>query len=186
MEDVFKQLVKAHNERHRAYHTAEHITACLSHLDQHRDIADHPEFIEIALWFHDAIYKPMSQTNEADSADWARRALGQHMKTSDLDWVDRAIRLTKTHDEAPDKDTALMLDIDLSILGAKPDVYAQYTKDIRREYRWIPKPVYCKGRAKVLQHFLGLPRIFKTHELAVKWEEQAQRNIAKELVALKS
>lgn len=181
---LFETLDRLHAQRHRHYHTAEHIAALLRHLDARRDLAARPDRIELALWFHDAVYKPRSKTNEADSADLARESLAGHLPKQDLDWIDRAIRLTADHGDTDDPDTALMLDLDLSVLAATPEVYDDYTVRIRREYRWVPGPLFRSGRAKVLRHFLAMPRIYKTDALAAEWEGRARQNLARELVTL--
>lgn len=73
----FEKLVAAYAESCRAYHTDEHIQACLSHLDRVEGQALRPEEIELALWFHDAVYKPLSSSNEEDSAQWASKFLSR-------------------------------------------------------------------------------------------------------------
>lgn len=182
--ETFELLDAAHAEPQRAYHTATHIKACLHHLDARRDLAERPDHIELALWFHDAIYKPMSKTNEADSADLAREHLGHHLSAEDMEWIDQAIRLTQTHGKSDDPDTQLLLDIDLSILAASPETYDQYTRDIRFEYRWVPGPLYRKGRRDVLRHFLDMRRIYKRDLLAEEWEAPARLNLSREMEQL--
>ena len=76
--ETFIRLTEAYAEKHRCYHTARHITACLTQLDEHRALASEPVEVECALWFHDAIYDPYSAKNEARSADWAEQFLRQH------------------------------------------------------------------------------------------------------------
>ncbi len=58
--DQWRALQNAYAEKHRHYHTDEHIAACLHHLDVTWHLAENPVEIELALWFHDAIYKPRS------------------------------------------------------------------------------------------------------------------------------
>lgn len=82
--NIYADLIEAHSQTHRAYHTLEHIAACLKHLDQVKDMVDRPDEIELALWFHDAIYQPFSATNEEDSADWAVNLLSERRASSDL------------------------------------------------------------------------------------------------------
>src|SRR5262245_38057021 len=74
-DEVYSALVSAYSESHRHYHTAQHITDCLEQLDAASAVADSSEEIELALWFHDAVYKPTSSKNELKSADWAREFL---------------------------------------------------------------------------------------------------------------
>src|SRR5882757_8124908 len=69
--ETFSQLRSAYAQKHRAYHTSRHIDESLSLLDELKHLAEHPSEVECALWFHDAIYEPMSKLNEERSANWA-------------------------------------------------------------------------------------------------------------------
>jgi predicted metal-dependent HD superfamily phosphohydrolase len=60
----YDALHAAYSEKRRFYHTVDHIDAMLTHFDGVKDIAERPEELELAIWFHDAIYKPLSKTNE--------------------------------------------------------------------------------------------------------------------------
>ena len=181
LHDVFERLQALHAEPHRHYHTAAHVNALLAHLDREREDAAGPDRIELAIWFHDAVYKPTSKTNVTDSAAMARDVLAPHLAPDVVDWVERTIRLTADHGDTDDPDTALMLDLDLSGLGADADVYDAYTRNVRREYRWVPGPLFRRGRRKVLDHVLAMPRIYKTDSLAQRWEAQARANLRLEL-----
>ncbi|MEX0916377.1 MAG: hypothetical protein WDZ60_10810, partial [Wenzhouxiangellaceae bacterium] len=62
--ETFESLKAAYSENGRHYHTADYISACLRHLDGCADELTFPREVEIALWFHDEIYKPHSSKNE--------------------------------------------------------------------------------------------------------------------------
>jgi hypothetical protein len=89
--------------------------------------------------------------------------------------------MTKTHDAGDDVDAKVLLDADLSILGADESEYQAYAENIRREYAWVPESDYRKGRRQVLERFLSRPRIF--HFLS-KLEGPARQNLAEEIARL--
>lgn len=180
-------LAARHREAGRHYHGMAHVEALLRWLDQSRDLASDARAIEAAIWFHDAVYDPRSKCNEAESAQLARRELAA------LQWPEAAIAKVEalvlaTAGHAPadnaDEDTRLLLDLDLSILGQPPDVYAAYSAAIRAEYRHVDEADYRAGRRRVLQSFLQRPAIYQTARWHAAWEVQARANIAEELAAL--
>jgi hypothetical protein len=65
--ETFSRLQSAYSEKHRAYHTSRHIDECLALFDELKHLASHPPEVECALWFHDAIYEPMTKSNEERS-----------------------------------------------------------------------------------------------------------------------
>jgi len=176
--ETYDALISAYSEKHRAYHTVEHIEACLRHLDDVKELADYPQEIALALWFHDAIYKPFSKTNEEDSADWAKDfLLSVEAEAGITDRIYELIILTKEHVAPESNDAKLMLDIDLSILGAKPHVYAQFEKDVRYEYKRVPSFIFKKKRKEILSGFLDKPRTYQTPYFRERLETQAKENL---------
>ena len=83
-----------------------------------------------------------------------------------------------------DGDAALLIDIDLSILGAPPEIFDRYDTAIREEYSWVPEVMYTAGRAKVLRLFLERDVIFTTPSFRDEREEQARANLTRALDAL--
>lgn len=183
--ETFEALDKAYGEKHRAYHTHEHIEACLRHLDDVKDQAVHSDEIELALWFHDAIYKPFSGTNEEESADWAKDFLKSQNAPGDVSKrIFDMIILTKEHSLPETVDAKLMLDIDLSILGAKPNIYDQFEKDVRFEYRRVPSFIFKKKRRTILQSFIERPKLYQTPYFYETLEIQAKQNLANAIARL--
>jgi len=176
--DTYHALIRAHAEAHRAYHTLDHIAACLRHLDDVRKMTKRPDEIEIALWFHDAVYEPFSATNEEDSAEWAADWLQDRgLEKEAVARIADHILDTKTHDVPDTVDGQLMLDIDLSILGAPTDVYDAFELNIRREYRRVPGFIFRKKRKAILQGFLARKRLYATDHFHNKLERQARENL---------
>ena len=70
-------LIAAWNEPQRKYHTEQHLCECLSLFEEFRYLAEHPHEVELAIWFHDAVYDVRGKNNEQKSAEWARTALDE-------------------------------------------------------------------------------------------------------------
>src|SRR5687767_3464338 len=73
----YEKLTAAYAEPHRHYHNQQHIAECLAEFDQARHLARDPVAVELALWFHDAVYDPKAADNEEQSAALAKRCLSE-------------------------------------------------------------------------------------------------------------
>lgn len=176
--ETYHRLLTAYSEKHRAYHTLEHIDACFRHFDDVLEHSTYPHEIELALWFHDVIYKPFSATNEENSANLVKSFLSQNaVSTEVIERVNDLVILTKDHVAPQSADAKLMLDIDLSILGTEKHIYAQFEKNVRREYRRVPSFIFKKKRKEILKSFVERQRIYHTAYFFDGLETQAKRNL---------
>jgi predicted metal-dependent HD superfamily phosphohydrolase len=183
--DTFDSLVAAYSEKQRHYHTADHIDHCLDLFDRHRHLAERPVEVELALWFHDAIYNPLSKDNEARSAQWATKFLTAINQDESLIKRVNDMILATIHDAAlTDGDTQLLVDIDLSILGSAPDIYNEFEKNVRREYKWVPSPLFRRERRKILKSFADRHSIYSTTALREQLEAPARENLARAIASL--
>ena len=80
---------------------------------------------------------------------------------------------------------AILISIDLSILGAEPARYDAYAAAIRQEFIHVPEADYRAGRAKVLGQFAARPVIFPDAAFAARYDRQARENLARELASLR-
>ena len=185
---AFDALVAAYSAPERHYHNLEHLAEMFRVADRLSSHADDPAAVRLAIWFHDAVYDPRAADNEARSADLAATLLGPvGVPRSELERVARLVHATAhlAADRPPgDRETAILLDADLAILGAAPERYARYAGAIRQEYAWVPEPEYRAGRARVLDRFLARPRIFWTDLAHQEGEQQARANMLAERAAL--
>lgn len=182
---TFEKLELAYNEKHRAYHTVTHISHCLVNFDAHRKLTEKPDAVELAIWFHDSIYRPFSNTNEEDSADWAVEFLGKQNASSGLsEVVYKLIMATKHNVENLSNDESVLVDIDLAILGSEPQEYAVFESDIRTEYKRVPKLVFNKKRANLLQSFLSREHIYSHEPFQELYESKARINITSAIETL--
>jgi predicted metal-dependent HD superfamily phosphohydrolase len=181
---VFDRLVAAYSEPHRIYHTLEHVHEVLRVAGRLADAATDPAAVQLAIWFHDAVYDPRATDNEERSAALAVEWL-QPLSIPGHNHVADMIRATAhTAAAESDADTAVLLDADLAILSAEERRYARYAADIRREYASVEDGAYRAGRMKVLQAFLDRPRIYRTDRMFTAAEEAARRNLRAEIARL--
>jgi len=180
-----EQLLRAWDEPQRHYHTQQHLTECLTLFDTLRAHAEQPADIELALWFHDAIYDVQGHDNEARSAHWATKGLkAGGVDTARCQRVHDLIMVT-CHTALPaSPDQALLVDIDLAILGAPAGRFAEYTRQISAEYAWVPPQVYAVKRRAVLRGFLEREAIYTTPAVAQRLAQRARANLAKAISSL--
>lgn len=185
---VFDVLVAAYTAPERHYHNLEHLVEMFRVAGRLAPGVDDPAAVQLAIWFHDAVYDSRAKDNEARSAELAVDLLGPiGVPGSTIERVVRLIHATAhlAGAEPPgDRDTATLVDADLAILGSAPERYSRYLSDIRKEYAWVPDDDYRKGRAAALKKFLDRPRIYFHQVMVEAGEEQARINLALELKQL--
>jgi predicted metal-dependent HD superfamily phosphohydrolase len=175
---IFGALAVAYAEPARAYHAAEHICDCLVQFDLSRHAAQRPDEVEAAIWFHDAVYLPGASDNEDRSARLAQTTLADAGAPLQVAHRIAQLVLATKHLAIPgEPDAALLCDIDLSILGRTPEVFDEFERRIRREYAWVPEPVYRGARAEILAGFLLRRSIFQTDFFRQRYETQARANL---------
>jgi predicted metal-dependent HD superfamily phosphohydrolase len=178
-----EELGTAYTAPSRHYHNLAHIEDCLGALARVENLSSlEREILSAAIWWHDVVYDATRADNEELSAQLAE----QHVRLDIRQEVGRLIRLTKTHDVQPDDRLgAILISIDLSILGAEPARYDAYAAAIRQEFIHVPEDDYRAGRARVLSQFAARPVIFPDAAFAARYDRQARENLARELASLR-
>jgi predicted metal-dependent HD superfamily phosphohydrolase len=183
---LWREVLSRYDEPHRAYHTLWHIEECIASFEAVRALAEHPAEIDLAIWFHDAFYDTKRTDNEERSAEWEQRELrASGADASVADRVAALVMATKSH-QATIPDASLLLDIDLSILGADSGRFDEYEEQIRREYAWVAEVDYVAGRTRVLEGFRTRPAIYTTSWFADRLEARARENLNRSLVKLRA
>lgn len=177
------EMILAYRSPGRHYHDLRHIEDCLAKLDRVAGLqARDREILTEAIWWHDVVCDPTRADNEERSAELAEQNVAHALR----DEVVRLIRLTRTHDVGPDDRLgAILISIDLSILGANGAAYDAYAAAIRREFSHVPEAAYRQGRAAVLERFVSRPVIYPDADFAAWLDRQARANLARELAALR-
>jgi predicted metal-dependent HD superfamily phosphohydrolase len=182
---LFEQLIDCYREPHRRYHTLEHLQTCLHQLQPVLDQAKHSGEVELALWFHDAVYRFDRQDNEWQSSQWALRELATAGVNADVGERVHALVMATQHAALPaTADERLLVDIDLSILGEKPGIFDGYEHQIREEYAWVAEALFRQKRASLLRGFLARTFIFSTVHFRQRLEQQARANLQRSIARL--
>lgn len=175
---LMERLINAWSEPHRRYHAIQHLKECLAHFESVANLAVHPGEVELALWFHDAIYDLKAKDNEQRSAEWAVHELAHRGAGNEQLRRVRGLIMATCHTATPaDHDEQMLVDIDLSILGAGPSRFAEYDAQIKAEYNWVPDLVYRAKRREVLAGFLERAVIYNTDYFRARLEQQARTNL---------
>jgi len=183
------QLRAAYASPPRAYHGFDHVLEVLAHFHS-VPRWDDPGSVALAILFHDAVYVAGRSDNEAASAQLMRDLVRETAlaATCDLARVAALILLTARHGslsyEACDHDTAHFLDCDMAILGAPPERFRRYERQIAEEYAALPAQVYRAGRARFLTKLLASPRIYLSATFHERLERLARDNLTAALAEL--
>ncbi|CAA9429455.1 MAG: COG4339 metal-dependent phosphohydrolase, HD superfamily [uncultured Ramlibacter sp.] len=183
---LLNQLVAAYSEPHRHYHTLQHLRECLAHAEATAMLARRPAEVTLALWFHDAVYDPRRSDNEERSAEWARSSvLAARCDAQVAQRVGAMVLATQRHNGGDDPDTQLLLDIDLSILGAASPRFDEYERQVRAEYAHVADDAFRIGRSRLLAALLDRDRIYQTKAFHDALEARARENLSRSLQKLR-
>jgi len=182
----YGRVIRGWSSWGRHYHTLGHLEACLGEFDQARDLAVNASEVELALWFHDVVYRTWVSDNEARSAALAADIMGRGgAESGAIERVNAAIMATRHQGREPNGDAALVVDVDLSILGQPEEVYREFERNVRREYWWVPRRRYVAGRCAILETFLKRKSIYRYPEFHSRYEVAARVNLAAAIARLK-
>lgn len=181
--ELWHEVADHYSEAHRHYHSLEHLRHLFSELEHYDGPIAEPDALALSIFYHDIVYRAGRRDNEIRSAALLKERL---LQTSfpHIPRCEEMILATRDHRAREEADTNVLLDLDLSILGASEAEYVRYTRNIREEYLPYPDFIYYRGRKKVVQGFLDWPRIYKTAFFHDKYEERARANLSAELSSL--
>ena len=186
IDDAWQTLANRYGEPHRHYHTLMHIESMTRYFDGIKAQLNAPNSVLLAIFYHDIIYDPTCNDNEVNSAMVFTQTFGSYLSQTTLSRVRALTMATHKHEliEPHDTDMGYFLDMDLSILGASPQVYQDYAKAIRQEYHHVSDIDYQQGRKAVLERFLQRPRLYFSEFFYTKFEQQARANLSQEIAEL--
>ena len=91
--------------------------------------------------------------------------------------IKRWILATQRHEATDELDLQFLLDIDLAILAASSERFAEYEQQIQQEYAWVDPDVYSIKRKQVLAHFYQTEPLYQTKYFQQNFEQRAKENL---------
>lgn len=177
-EKEFQKIKELHKTPIREYHNLNHIEEMLRDFRNVKNLLEDKKSLEMAIWFHDAIYDSTQNDNEEKSAELSFQT-GQKLQ---IDSIINAkayalILATKKHYPTPNPDSKYLIDIDFGILGKHEKRFKEYEQQIREEYKQYPDEIYNPERKRILQSFLDRKNLYHAQYFKNKYEKQARSNL---------
>lgn len=183
---TWEKIEKHYTQKNRAYHNFTHIHAMLQEADKYAAQLEDGLVVQLSIWLHDIVYKPLRKDNERQSALLAQELLQQtSLSLERIQHCYQQILLTTHHQPLPSstQDDKFLIDFDLEVLSRDWASYQLYCQQIRKEYWMYPAPIYRKGRKQAMLGFLERSSIYQTLPYQAK-EEMARANIRREVEEL--
>lgn len=188
-------LIKRLSNESRKYHNVKHLEIKYKLYGEIKHLILNKEAMEYAIFFSYFEYDPRSLDSDKRNVELFKSFCADCGISLDSNVCKDACDLLscigshiteehKTSNAFGNTDKHYFLDLDMAVLGTDEISYEIYTKQVRGEYDFLAENVYKALRLKVLQTFLQIPNIFSTKVFREKYEEQARRNILKEISLL--
>jgi predicted metal-dependent HD superfamily phosphohydrolase len=178
--EELRRLAEAYAQKGRHYHTLDHIRFCLEQLDHFRKFARRPALIELAIWYHDAVYDTRGTESEIKSAQlFERFAAKVGLDVRSTSFVSATICAT-THKEEDlyyHPDCFLMLDIDLLPLSKPAEQFDADTRAYRKEFKHLSDEAFNARSNGFLQSLHDRFPIYRNEWVLEEFEAKAQANL---------
>jgi len=185
-EPVFEELARRYSEPRRCYHGWTHLLNCLDRFDLAAALMHDSAAVEMALWFHDAVYEPGAPDNEQKSAELFVLLARRQFFPEFVNKVYEFILLTR-HQEAPRGwDGRFAVDIDLSSFASSWDKFVRDSDNIRSENDHLADGVFYPKQVSFLRSLLERPSIFHSDYFYARYERIARLNITRLIAKLQS
>ncbi len=183
---VFEALSRHYGDASRHYHDGGHIAVCLAAYDEAVPVLGVDDAVEMALWFHDAIFVPGARDNEARSAEWFASVASGYLPATFISDVG-ALILATDHREAPQGFQAqFAVDVDLWGLSQPWDAFFADTHDLRCEAAHANDEAFARGQGGFLRTLANRPHIYSTAHFQSLFEKDARQNIERLLTLFES
>jgi len=181
---VYVKLREFYSQAWRRYHTLSHLRHCLGEFDEVAHLVAEPKEVEMALWFHDAIYEPGAADNEARSVELFDR-LAEGGAPPVLSNRVRELIMATCHFEPPAAgDERYMVDIDLASFGLPWRAYLSDSEKVRAEASHLTDEDFYRGQVAFFKRLLSRPHFYGTPFFRRKYEARARENLIRKVSEL--
>src|ERR1043166_7073268 len=140
-------VLSCYDESWRYYHTREHLHDVLGYLQKKKFLNDE---LFLAAVYHDSVYDPKSNDNEARSAKrFEKDATSAGLKKSSIEKISQYILDTKDH-KATSPESQKLIDADLQILDQSLSSLMEHEHKIYKEFQFMSHSEYRKERVQIL------------------------------------
>jgi predicted metal-dependent HD superfamily phosphohydrolase len=173
---VYDELRRLFGAPFRRYHTLDHIHDCLRRLDDVTKLLVDPDAVELALWFHDAVYEMDAGTNEQRSAELFER-LAKGADPALRRRVYGLVMATRHVGRERSPDRRFIVDIDLAGFGAPWNEFMRNGALLREESPAKTDAQYHRGQMSFLQRLQRRRHFFSTDYFRDRYEAIARENL---------
>jgi predicted metal-dependent HD superfamily phosphohydrolase len=182
-EFIVSFIYNSYNQYWRHYHNLNHVYQCLNEFDSIVEYVDHGHAFQYALWYHDIIYIPGSQYNEAMSADIAEFHCRLLIRNNEFGTL--AAALITDNRKFLKNDCDFFHDVDYNIFSKDNEIYLQYARNILTEFTYVvDRSIFVQKRQEFLKKILRR-KVFRTEYYKDVFLKQAIENIKEEIKMIK-
>jgi predicted metal-dependent HD superfamily phosphohydrolase len=187
---IHNALRMRYAEAHRIVHGWAHVEMLLRLLEWQQARVFNLQAAELAILFHDAVFEPLADDNQARSARLMRGMIHDEVAPVTLEAAGAIILALGQHRVAQDAvdpllgDTLTVLDCHAALLAVEPETFAALEQGLRDEHAMLPDADYAARRRGTLERLLARPAIFETAPFGERFETRARANLADRLTRL--
>lgn len=175
--NILYKVIKRYSENNLAYHNWGHIQEMFMIADS-LDIKL-SQSQELAILFHDVVYKAGAKDNEEKSACFMRKELeGTGISENVIEQAEQIVVDTATHQPSI-PESKVVLDLDMVHLSFDFNIFLYYRDKIKEEYPHISDEEFYQGEISFLDSVLKQDKILFTNHFS---EEQVRYNLKQKIL----
>ena len=182
--EIAETLLGFYSESERFYHTFKHIEFCLGLFDQVKGQCNDADSLELAIWFHDAVYNFPLVENEKLSADYFMEVSDGFFSEELRQKIYSLVIVTDHKTLTANTDQKILVDIDLSSFGLPWERFIADGENVRRELSYLNEDDFYRQQIGFMKQLTAGKHFYKTPWFQDQFESTARANISEYLQLL--